>query len=151
MKLNFVEKLIGSGFYSGFIPFAPGTFGSLVALLFYLIPGFENPTVLLFVISLFTVLGVLIGNKFELVYGKDPKQCTIDEMVGMWISLIFIPKKIWFIVIAFVIWRVLDIIKPFPANVAEKINGGMGIMLDDIIAAIYTLAIIHIIIYLFFR
>jgi len=151
MKLNFVEKLIGSGFYSGFIPFAPGTFGSLVALLFYLIPGFENPTVLLFVISLFTVLGVLIGNKFELVYGKDPKQCTIDEMVGLWISLIFIPKKIWFIVIAFVIWRVLDIIKPFPANVAEKINGGMGIMLDDIIAAIYTLAIIHIIIYLFFR
>jgi len=151
MKLNFVEKLIGSGFYSGFIPFAPGTFGSFVALLIYLIPGFENPTILLFVISLFTVLGISLGTKFESIYGKDPKQCTIDEMVGMWISLIFIPKKIWFIVIAFVIWRVLDIIKPFPANVAEKINGGMGIMLDDIIAAIYTLAIIHIIIYLFFR
>ena len=150
MKLNFVEKLIGSGFYSGFIPFAPGTFGSLVALLFYLIPGFENPTVLLFVISLFTVLGVLIGNKFELVYGKDPKQCTIDEMVGLWISLIFIPKKIWFIAFAFVIWRVLDIIKPFPANISEKLNGGIGIMLDDIIAAFYTLVIIHIIILIFF-
>jgi len=150
MKLNFVEKLIGSGFYSGFIPFAPGTFGSLVALLFYLIPGFENPTVLLFVISLFTVIGVSIGNKFESVYGKDPKQCTIDEMVGMWISLIFIPKKIWFIAFAFVVWRVLDIIKPFPANISEKLNGGIGIMLDDIIAAFYTLVIIHIIIYIFF-
>lgn len=150
MKLNFVEKLIGSGFYSGFIPFAPGTFGSLVALLFYLIPGFENPTVLLFVISLFTVIGVSIGNKFESVYGKDPKQCTIDEMVGMWISLIFIPKKIWFIAFAFVIWRVLDIIKPFPANISEKLNGGIGIMLDDIIAAFYTLVIIHIIIFIFF-
>jgi len=150
MKLNFVEKLIGSGFYSGFIPFAPGTFGSLVALLFYLIPGFENPTVLLFVISLFTVIGVSIGNKFESVYGKDPKQCTIDEMVGMWISLIFIPKKIWFIAFAFVVWRVLDIIKPFPANISEKLNGGIGIMLDDIIAAFYTLVIIHIIILIFF-
>jgi len=151
MKLNSVEKLIGSGFYSGFIPFAPGTFGSLVALLFYLIPGFENPTVLLFVISLFTILGVSIGDKFELIYGKDPKQCTIDEMVGMWISLILVPKKIWFIVLAFVIWRVLDIIKPFPANISEKLNGGIGIMLDDIIAAFYTLVIIHIIIFIFFR
>ena len=146
MKLNFVEKLIGSGFYSGFIPFAPGTFGSFVALLIYLIPGFENPTILLFVISLFTVLGISLGTKFESIYGKDPKQCTIDEMVGMWISLIFIPKKIWFIAFAFVIWRVLDIIKPFPANISEKLNGGIGIMLDDIIAAFYTLVIIHIII-----
>ena len=150
MKLNFVEKLIGSGFYSGFIPFAPGTFGSFVALLIYLIPGFENPTILLFVISLFTVLGISLGTKFESIYGKDPKQCTIDEMVGMWISLIFIPKKIWFIAFAFVIWRVLDIIKPFPANISEKLNGGIGIMLDDIIAAFYTLVIIHIIIYIFF-
>ena len=150
MKLNFVEKLIGSGFYSGFIPFAPGTFGSFVALLIYLIPGFENPTILLFVISLFTVLGISLGTKFESIYGKDPKQCTIDEMVGMWISLIFIPKKIWFIAFAFVVWRVLDIIKPFPANISEKLNGGIGIMLDDIIAAFYTLVIIHIIILIFF-
>lgn len=150
MKLNIFEKIIGSGFYTGFIPFAPGTFGSLVALLFYLIPGFENPTFLLIIISLFSVVGISVGTKFETIYGKDPKQCTIDEMVGMWISLIFIPKKIWFILIAFVIWRVLDIFKPFPANIAEKIKGGMGIMLDDIIAAIYSLTITHIIIYLFF-
>jgi phosphatidylglycerophosphatase A len=71
-------------------------------------------------------------------------------MVGMWISLLFIPKQIWFILIAFVIWRILDITKPFPANIAEKLNGGLGIMLDDIIAAIYSLTITHIIIYLFF-
>ncbi len=150
MKPNFIEKFLGSGFYSGYIPIAPGTFGSLVALIIYLIPGFENPTLLLLIISLFSIVGISIGTKFESIYGKDPKQCTIDEMVGMWISLLFIPKKIWFILIAFILWRVLDIIKPFPANIAEKLSGGLGIMLDDIIAAIYSLTLTHIIIYLLF-
>ena len=150
MGLNFFEKMLGSAFYTGYIPFAPGTFGSLAALLIYLIPGFENPTLLLILISLFSIVGISIGTKFEAVYGKDPKQCTIDEMVGMWISLLFIPKQIWFILIAFILWRILDITKPFPANIAEKLSGGLGIMLDDIIAAIYSLTLTHIIIYLFF-
>ncbi len=149
-NLNFFEKMLGSAFYTGYIPFAPGTFGSIVALLIYLIPGFENPTLLLILISLFSIVGISIGTKFEAVYGKDPKQCTIDEMVGMWISLLFIPKTIWFILIAFILWRIFDITKPFPANIAEKLSGGLGIMLDDIIAAIYALTITHIIIYLFF-
>ena len=146
MKINILEKFLGSGFYSGYIPFAPGTFGSLVALSIYLIPGMENPTILLILISLFSVLGISIGTKFETIYGKDPKQCTIDEMVGTWITLLFIPKKILLILMAFIIWRVFDIIKPFPANVAEKLNGGFGIMLDDVISAIYALLISHLII-----
>lgn len=146
MKINVLEKFLGSGFYSGYMPFAQGTFGSLVALSIYLIPGMENPTILLILISLFSVVGIPIGTKFEVLYGKDPKQCTIDEMVGMWITLLFIPKKIWFILLAFIIWRVLDIVKPFPANIAEKLKGGVGIILDDVIAAIYALTISHIII-----
>ncbi|MCF6269070.1 MAG: phosphatidylglycerophosphatase A [Melioribacteraceae bacterium] len=146
MKINAIERFIGSGFFTGYIPIAPGTFGSLAALSIYLIPGMENPTILLVLISLFSVVGIPIGTKFETLYGKDPKQCTIDEMVGMWITLLFIPKKIWFIILAFIIWRILDIVKPFPANIAEKLKGGLGIMLDDIIAGIYALSISHIII-----
>lgn len=146
MKINILERILGSGFFSGYIPFAPGTFGSLVALSIYLVPGMENPTILLVLISVFSVVGIPIGTKFEALYGKDPKQCTIDEMVGMWITLLFIPKKIWFIILAFIIWRILDIVKPFPANIAEKLDGGLGIMLDDIIAGIYALAISHIVI-----
>ena len=147
MKINLLERLLGSGFFSGYIPIAPGTFGSLVALAIYLIPGFENPTILLTLISLFSIIGIYTGNKFEKVYGKDPAQCTIDEMVGMWITLLFIPKYIWYILIAFIIWRILDIIKPFPANIVEKIKGGWGIMLDDIVAGIYSLILVHIIVY----
>ncbi|VAX23080.1 Phosphatidylglycerophosphatase A [hydrothermal vent metagenome] len=147
MKINAFERTLGSGFYTGYIPFASGTFGSLFALAIYLIPGFENPTILLTLISLFSIIGIYVGSKFEKVYGKDPPQCTIDEFVGMWITLLFVPKYIWYIVFAFIIWRILDIVKPFPVNILEKIKGGWGIMLDDIVAGLYSLILVHIIIY----
>lgn len=149
MKINFVEKLFGSGFYTGYIRFASGTWGSLAALIIYLIPGFENPSLMIFMISLFILIGVPIADKFEALYGKDPKECTIDEVVGMWITLLFLPKKIWWIVLAFLIWRAMDISKPFPARRLENIKGGWGIMLDDVMAAIYSFISIQIIIYFF--
>jgi phosphatidylglycerophosphatase A len=147
LKLNLIEKLLGSGFYTGYVPFASGTFGSLAAVLIYLIPGFENPTVLLLSISIFTVIGVNLGTKFEKIYGRDPKECTIDEFVGTWISLLFLPKNVLFISGAFIIWRLFDIIKPFPANSVEKIKGGWGIVLDDVISGFYSFIVIQIILY----
>ncbi|MHB8906976.1 MAG: phosphatidylglycerophosphatase A family protein [Melioribacteraceae bacterium] len=149
MKINFLEKLLGSGFYTGYIRFASGTWGSLAALIIYLVPGFENPSLMIFLISLFILIGVPIGDKFEALYGKDPKECTIDEVVGMWITLLFLPKKIWWIVLAFLIWRAMDIVKPFPARKLESIKGGWGIMLDDVMAAIYSFISIQLIIYFF--
>ncbi len=148
MKINFFEKLFGSGFYTGFIPFASGTFGSLAALIIYAIPGFEKPEVLIPLIILFTLYGINIGNKFEDIYGKDPSECTIDEVVGMWISLLFLPKVLWISLIAFFVWRLLDIIKPYPAKRFEKFAGGLGIMADDIAAAIYSLIIVHLFLYI---
>lgn len=126
---------------------ASGTWGSFVGLIIYLIPGFENPSVMIFMISLFILIGVPIATKFETIYGKDPKECTIDEIVGMWITLLFLPKKIWWIILAFLIWRTLDIIKPFPSRNLEKVKGGWGIMLDDIMAGIYSFISIQLIIY----
>ncbi len=149
MKINFIEKTLGSGFFTGYFPVASGTWGSAAALIIYLIPGFENPALMIGMISLFILIGVPIGDKFESVYGKDPKQCTIDEVVGTWITLIFLPKKIWWIALAFIIWRALDIIKPFPARRLEKIKGGWGIMLDDIVSGIYSFISIQLIIYFF--
>lgn len=149
MKINILEKTLGTGFFTGYIPFAPGTFGSLAALLIYYIPGFENLYILLPAIILFTFYGIYTGNKLEKIYGKDPAQCTIDEMVGMWISLLFLPKKVFISILAFLIWRVLDIIKPFPARNLERLNGGLGIMMDDIISAVYTLIIMHLILFIF--
>lgn len=148
MKINIIEKILGSGFYSGYSKKASGTVASALASLIYLIPGFENPTLMLLIISFFIAIGKDIATKFEQVYGTDPKECTIDEFIGTWISFLFLPKKIWYILAAFLVWRFLDIYKPFPANIAEKIKGGWGILLDDIIAGFYTFLIMQLIIML---
>lgn len=147
MKINPIEKIIGSGLFTGYIKFAPGTFASIAAVLIYMIPGFENPGIMIFFISFFFVWGISLGNKFENIYGKDPHQCTIDEFVGTWITLLFVPKTILFIPIAFITWRIFDIVKPFPANTAEKLKGGWGIMLDDVVSGLYSFILVQIIIY----
>ncbi len=148
MKLNFLENFFGSGFYTGYSPIASGTVGSFAALLIYYIPGFENLYIILPITFIFFIYGVYVGNKFEKVYGKDPSQCTIDEVVGTWISLILLPKTVLISLIAFFIWRILDIIKPQPARKMEKMQGGLGIMLDDVVSGIYTLLIMHLLVYL---
>ena len=145
-KINLLEKTIGSGFFTGFIPFASGTFGSLAGLLIYNIPGFENPQILISAIIIFTFYGIFLGTKFELVYGKDPGQCTIDEIVGMWITLLFLPKTLLISAIAFFVWRVFDIIKPFPIRKLESLNGGLGIMIDVVIGGIYALITMNLIV-----
>jgi phosphatidylglycerophosphatase A len=147
--LNFVEKLLGSGFYTGYIPIASGTFASLVALMIYFIPGFENNYIIFSFIILSTSFTIYIGSKFEILYGKDPHECTIDEFVGMWISLLFLPKNILLSIIVFLIWRILDILKPYPANKLENLKGGLGIVADDIVAGIYTCIISNIGVYYF--
>lgn len=148
-KLNFFEKIIGSGFYTGYVPFASGSFGSLAGLIIYYIPGFEKPIIIIPVTILFIIYGIFVGSKFEKVYGKDPSECTVDEVAGTWISLLFVPKIWWVSLIVFFLWRLSDIIKPFPARRLEKLEGGLGIMIDDIISSLYVLLLVHLYINLF--
>jgi phosphatidylglycerophosphatase A len=149
MKINFIEKLLGSGFYTGYIPLTSGTFGSLAALIIYWIPGFEKPIVIIPAIIFFTVYGIYIGNKFDIIYGKDPSEYTLDEIIGQWIALLFLPKTILVSFIAFVSWRIFDIVKPFPAGKLEELNGGLGIIADDVVASVYSLIFVHIILFIF--
>ena len=149
MKLNLIEKTLGSAFFTGYIPVASGTFGSLAALIIFLIPGFENPFIIIPAIIVFFIYGIFVGNKFEAVYGKDPSECTIDEIVGTWIAYLFLPKTVGIIILTFFIWRALDVIKPFPARGLEKLNGGLGIMIDDVVSGFYTLIIMQVIVYFF--
>jgi phosphatidylglycerophosphatase A len=149
MKLNFFEKLLGSGFYTGYIPIASGTFASAAALVIYFIPNFEKVYIIIPSIIFFTVIGIFIGNKFEQVYGKDPSECTIDEVIGMWISLLFLPKNIYISIGCFLLWRILDIIKPYPARNMEKLKGGFGIIVDDVVSGIYSCLLMNIIVIIF--
>ena len=146
-QINLFEKVIGSGLFTGYIPVASGTFGSLVAVFVYLIPGFEKLYIIIPSSVLLFFYGVYISSKFELEYGKDPSECTVDEFVGTWISLIALPKSVLITLTSFLIWRALDIIKPFPARDSEKLKAGWGIMIDDVISGFYTLIIVHIIVY----
>jgi len=148
LKINSFEKFIGSGFYTGYFPVASGTVGSLAAIVIYLIPGFENLFIIIPATLIFMVYGIFIGTKFEAQYGKDPSECTVDEVVGTWISLVALPKTLWVIVAAFFLWRILDIIKPPPARNLERLKGGPGIMIDDVISGIYTLIVMHLVVYL---
>ncbi len=151
MKINYFEKFIGSGFLTGYIPTASGTFGSLAALVIYFIPGFEKLSILIPAIIIFMLYGIYVGSKFEKQYGEDPAECTVDEVVGMWITLILVPKTILFAVISFFVWRIMDIIKIPPARQVEKLKGGLGIMMDDVVAGIYSLVLVHFILLIFVR
>lgn len=149
-QINWFEKSLGSGFFTGYIPFASGTFASLAAsIIYFLIPGTENIIFLSAMILVFFFYGVYVSYKFENVYGKDPAECTIDEVVGTWIALLNLPKSLLLVVISFFIWRALDIIKPFPARKSENLPGGWGIMVDDVISALYTFLIMQILFHYF--
>jgi phosphatidylglycerophosphatase A len=145
-------KLFASGLYTGYIPAASGTFGSMIALIIYLIPGFESPNILIFVILIIFGLGIKASSIMEKRYGHDPAEVTIDEIVGMWIALLFLPKTIFVVIGAFIAFRIFDIIKPFPAREADAMHGGIGIMLDDVIAGIYANLLMQFVLFIpFFR
>ena len=135
---SFVTKLFASALFSGYSPIASGTVGSAVALAFYFIPGFESLVIISTSIVIVFLFGIKTANTMEQRYGHDPAEVTIDEVVGMWISLFLVPKKIFVIIGAFFVFRFFDIMKPFPARKFDNMYGGFGIMMDDVIAAIYA-------------
>ena len=135
---SFLTRLFGSGLFSGYAPFASGTVGSAVGLALYWIPGFERPEWIIPVTALALFFGVLASTRMERAYGHDPSQVTIDEVVGMWISLLLVPKTLPVSVVGFIIFRALDIVKPPPARRFDRMAGGAGIMLDDVVAGLYT-------------
>jgi phosphatidylglycerophosphatase A len=137
-KPTFLDKLITTGFGSGLSPVAPGTIGSVIGLLIYFIPGFEKVYVIVPSIVVFFAWGTFASGRMEKEYGHDPSRIVIDEVVAIWVSLVFIPKRLFLIAIAFLIFRMLDIFKPFPANYFDKKSGGLWIMLDDFVCGVFT-------------
>ena len=147
--IPFLHRFFATGFYSGFSPIVPGTAGSLVGLLIYLIPGVENIFVLGPLSILFFFIGIFTSARLEKQLGEDPSIVVIDEIVGMWISLFFLPKIPAIYIGAFVLFRVFDIVKPSPARQVEQYKGGWGIMLDDVFAGIYANIVMQIILLIF--
>jgi len=130
---------VATGGYSGYAGIVPGTVGSFVGLLVYLPLAARPIWVSLIGAAALFFIGVFAAMRVEEIWRiKDPKPVVIDEIVGMWIALLLIPQDVVFFGAAFVLFRLFDVIKPFPARQAELLNGGWGVMLDDVIAGIYA-------------
>jgi len=136
-----IIKLISTFFYAGYLPLIPGTFGSLAGLfVFYLIKN--NILILILATCVITILGFAVTTEAEAIFKKkDASYIVIDEVSGMLLSLLFLPydiNDIKLVVIGFFLFRILDTLKPFPAGRLQSLKGSLGIMTDDIVAALYT-------------
>ena len=127
--------------YCGYFPIAPGTVGSAAGLLFYALVVWTGSTAveIALIVGLFAA-GVWAGTTAERYFGGvDPGPIVLDEVVGMLITLAFMPGLGWSGAIAgFLLFRVFDVIKPYPAARLEQLHGGLGVMADDAMAAIYA-------------
>jgi phosphatidylglycerophosphatase A len=121
---------------------ASGTVGSLVTLIaLWLIPF--TTLALLVTLAVVTLVGIWAGSRVErAIDAKDPGIIVIDEVAGMMVSVLFVPRTIPVLVTAFLLFRLFDIWKPFPARQLQELHGGLGVMLDDLIAGAYALALI---------
>ena len=137
------------GFGSGAIPFAPGTFGTLVAIPIYLLMWkLELWLYITIVILLFTV-GVGICHKTSRDIGvHDHSGIVWDEIVGFLIVMIAVPRYWLWIVVGFLLFRLFDIWKPWPIKwLDKKVTGGFGVMIDDVLAGVYAWIVLQVIIY----
>ena len=138
-----VWRFVATFFFLGKLPFAPGSWGSLGALLLWLLLPISFSIHLSVIVFLF-VLGVYSSNKMaKYMDDHDPSEVVIDEAVGMGISLFMLPHSFGLYLLAFCLFRIFDVLKPSFIYRVQDLSGGWGIMLDDVLAGLFTLAIVH--------
>ncbi len=154
--MNQLPKIVATFFGLGFVPVAPGTFGALggfliSCLLLYLefdFNSFHSIHCILVLISYVT--GVWACKRLSTEWGTDPSRVVIDETIGFWISILFLPVDLWVFIIGFVLFRFFDIIKPLGIRKIDQWHTPHSVMLDDVLAGIYANVILQVIIYFYF-
>ena len=136
----------------GYLPLAPGTWGSLVGvgiflLLAWAIPAYSLIVVVLVAIVAVTCVGTWAATRTEQLSGrKDPGKVVVDEVAGQFIALfpltLFTNWSTLAVIVSFILFRFFDIVKPYPANKLQELNGGAGVMLDDLVAGMYGAVIV---------
>jgi phosphatidylglycerophosphatase A len=137
--LDRVASVVATAFGSGYSPFAPGTAGSAVGLLlFWPMAAWPWPWQLAASASLFLVGSLAAGRVARNVGLEDPGIVVVDEVVGQWITLTALPFTPATAIVGFLLFRVMDVVKPWPARDLERLHGGWGIMADDVAAGVYA-------------
>ncbi len=142
-----ISEIISTWFWVGKIPWAPGTFGTLAALPFAYALSFLGPIVFMGVTIIGVFVGIVAADIYEGSLGEhDLGEIVIDEVVGLLISLTWLPMTWQSLVLGFCVFRFFDILKPFPISwLDQKIKGGLGVMLDDVAAGVITNIILQIV------
>lgn len=137
--------LFSFGFGSGYIPVAPGTFGTLVAIPFFLLLSQVGTVNYVVIVGVMFFSGVWMCNYTSQALGvHDHKAIVWDEVVGYLITMLMAPPTLLAICTGFALFRLFDIWKPWPINLLDKnVHGGLGIMLDDVLAGVYALIVLH--------
>ncbi len=136
---DFVARTIGTAFGSGYSPFAPGTAGSAVGLLlFWPLSGLGWIWQLAACLVVLAAGTLAASRVATLVARKDPGLVVVDEVAGQWITLAGLPFTVPIALAGFVLFRIMDIVKPWPARALERLPGGWGIMADDVAAGLYA-------------
>ncbi len=135
-----LSVFVASFGYVGYFPIAPGTAGSAAALvLFAFIRWIGVPAIELGAIVAVFAIGVWAANGTEAALGrKDPGIVVIDEVLGMLITLALLPVSMLGVLVGFLLFRIFDVVKPYPAAQLESLHGGLGIMADDAVAGLYS-------------
>ncbi|UCF63511.1 MAG: phosphatidylglycerophosphatase A [bacterium] len=141
--MKIFHYIVATGLGVGFFPFAPGTAGSIFSLLLIYVFTPVSPYIMLLLILLSFFVGVYSSTRVEKERGHDPSIVVIDEILGMGIGLLFLPRNLLLFIIAFILFRIFDIFKPPPINASQKFRAGWGIMMDDVVAGLYTLIIMQ--------
>ena len=136
-----IAVIFASGFGSGFSPFAPGTFGTAVGMLFmwfYMQWSVSSPVYLILITLIITLFGQLSINQLPDTWKHDDQRIVIDEIAGYMLTLIFVPLNWYTLLWAFVLFRLFDIWKPLGIRSFDKMDSNWSVMLDDILAGIYA-------------
>jgi len=131
---------LATGGYIGYIPVAPGTFGSVLGIAGYWLISFFRLPVVFFIMAGFAAGAVWIAHQAESALEvEDPKQVVIDEIIGMMVAIFALPASPLLWAAGFLLFRFFDILKPFPISYLEKrCPGGLGIVIDDVVAGIFA-------------
>ncbi len=130
----------------GRLPIAPGTWCSALAvIIWWLFLSSLAAIEFWLVIVVVIIFAVWVSDRAERTLGKDARSIVIDELVGQWIPLAICPKRIILVLLAFFLFRLFDIWKPFPVEQSQSIKGGFGVVIDDVLAGGYSLLILIII------
>ena len=138
-------QVIAFGFGAGASPVAPGTLGTLVAVPFWLRLQPLDPVVYLLSLGLLFGFGLWICGRTARALGvHDHPGIVWDEMVGLWLTLYLAPPAWWAVLAGFLLFRLFDILKPWPISLVDRrVQGGLGIMLDDVLAGAMAWGVLH--------